>query len=119
MKVHEIRELPEEELAARLAEVKEELFNLRFQNATGQLENYSRLGMLKRDAARIETVLRERLLGIQTAETETPQAKKRRWSGAPGMSEPQAQPEIEEEEEPEASRKKAGEETAEAEEEQQ
>jgi large subunit ribosomal protein L29 len=60
LKVSEIRDLPLEELTQKLAETKEELFNLRFQNATGQLDNYSRLGELKSDVARIRTVLRER-----------------------------------------------------------
>ena len=60
MKVAEIRELPSEELAARLEETKEELFNLRFQHVTGQLDNYARLGQVKRDVARMTTLLRER-----------------------------------------------------------
>jgi large subunit ribosomal protein L29 len=58
----ELRELPESELEQRLDEVKEELFNLRFQNATGQLDNYKRLGALKKDVARIRTILRQREL---------------------------------------------------------
>ena len=62
LKGSEIRDLPVDELVQRLADTKEELFNLRFQNATGQLDNYSRLGELKRDIARIRTVLREREL---------------------------------------------------------
>ncbi len=62
MKAAEIRDLSVDELQTRLAEVKEELFNLRFQNATGQLDNYKRLGDLRRDVARIKTVLREREL---------------------------------------------------------
>ena len=61
-KSSELRELPLDELRDRLVEVKEELFNLRFQNATGQLDNYKRLGELRRDVARIKTVLREREL---------------------------------------------------------
>ena len=64
MKTAEIRELPSEELHTRLDEVKEELFNLRFQHATGQLENYSRLGQLRRDVARLRSIQRERELGI-------------------------------------------------------
>ncbi len=56
----ELRDVGDEELVVRLAETKEELFNLRFQNATGQLDNYSRLGQVRRDIARISTVLRER-----------------------------------------------------------
>ena len=62
LKGAELRELGVDELQTRLAEVKEELFNLRFQNATGQLDNYKRLGDLRRDVARIKTVLREREL---------------------------------------------------------
>jgi len=62
LKTSEIRELPLEDIQERLAETKEELFNLRFQNATGQLDNYKRLGELKRDVARIKTILREREL---------------------------------------------------------
>ena len=60
LKIAEIRDLPVEDLEQRLAETKEELFNLRFQNATGQLDNYKRLGELKRDIARIKTILRDR-----------------------------------------------------------
>ena len=58
----ELRELPSSELEQRLGEVKEELFNMRFQNATGQLDNYKRLGQLKKDVARIRTILRQREL---------------------------------------------------------
>ena len=64
MKTAELRELPSEELQTRLDEVKEELFNLRFQHATGQLENYSRLGQLRKDVARLRSIQRERDLGI-------------------------------------------------------
>ena len=56
----ELRELNDTELEHRLGEAKEELFNLRFQNATGQLDNISRLPQVRRDVARIETLLRER-----------------------------------------------------------
>ncbi|MFY0409648.1 50S ribosomal protein L29 [Solicola sp. PLA-1-18] len=61
---HELRDLSVDDLATRLKESKEELFNLRFQAATGQLENNSRLRTVKRDIARIYTVVRERELGI-------------------------------------------------------
>jgi large subunit ribosomal protein L29 len=64
LKTAEIRELPSEELQTRLDEVKEELFNLRFQHATGQLENYSRLGQLRKDVARLRSIQHERELGI-------------------------------------------------------
>jgi large subunit ribosomal protein L29 len=58
----EIRELSTDEIEQRLEETKEELFNLRFQNATGQLDNYRRLGLLRREIARIHTILRQRQL---------------------------------------------------------
>jgi large subunit ribosomal protein L29 len=61
-KASEIRELTTDELETRLVETKEELFNLRFQNATGRLDNYRRLGILRRDVARMSTILRERSL---------------------------------------------------------
>ena len=67
----EIRELTEEELVLRLREAKEELFNLRFQAATGQLESHGRLRTVKKDIARIYTVVRERELGIRTTPGET------------------------------------------------
>ena len=66
----ELRGLADEELVAKLKEAKEELFNLRFQAATGQLESHGRLRAVRTDIARIYTVMRERELGI-TAEPET------------------------------------------------
>ena len=63
IKTTEIRDLPMDELLQRLSDTKEELFNLRFQNATGQLDNYSRLRELRHDVARLKTVIRERELG--------------------------------------------------------
>ena len=60
----ELRELTEEELVLRLKESKEELFNLRFQMATGQLDNNRRLRTVRHDIARIYTVQRERELGL-------------------------------------------------------
>ncbi len=62
LNLEEIRDLPVEEIQKQLSETKEELFNLRFQNATGQLDNYKRLGELKKDIARIKTILRQREL---------------------------------------------------------
>jgi len=64
----ELRELDEDELATRLAEAKQELFNLRFQHVTGQLDNYARLGQVRKNVARINTILRER--EIEAAEAE-------------------------------------------------
>ena len=64
----ELRTEPEDVLVTKLKEAKEELFNLRFQAATGQLENHARLRTVKREIARIYTVMRERELGIVTVE---------------------------------------------------
>ena len=64
----ELRELQESELLERLAEQKEELFNLRFQLVTGQLDNPRRLQQVKRDIARILTVMRERELAARLEE---------------------------------------------------
>ena len=64
---HELDELNAVDLETRLREAKEELFNLRFQAATGQLESHGRLRTVKKDIARIYTVVRERELGIRTA----------------------------------------------------
>jgi len=63
----DLRGLPDDELVTRLREAKEELFNLRFQSATGQLDNNRRLKTVKHDIARIYTVMRERELGLTTA----------------------------------------------------
>ncbi len=63
-KATELRGLEDEELAIKLREAKEELFNLRFQGATGQLESHGRLRAVRKDIARIYTVLTERELGI-------------------------------------------------------
>jgi large subunit ribosomal protein L29 len=59
-----LRELGAEELVLRLRESKEELFNLRFQMATGQMDNNRRLRQVRHDIARIYTVMRERELGL-------------------------------------------------------
>jgi large subunit ribosomal protein L29 len=60
----ELRNIDTDDLVTRLREAKEELFNLRFQAATGQLESHGRLRAVKKDIARIYTVMRERELGI-------------------------------------------------------
>ena len=64
MKANELREMQTAELTSKLADLKAELFNLRFQLATGQLTNNRRISTVKRDIARIYTVLRERELGL-------------------------------------------------------
>ena len=62
MKASEIREMSVDELQTKLTELKEELFNLRFQLAVNQLENSSRIGAVKKDIARVSTILRQREL---------------------------------------------------------
>lgn len=62
MKAQEVRAMTSDELAQRLGEAYEELFNLRFQFSTGQLENFNRLTEVKRDIARLKTIVREREL---------------------------------------------------------
>jgi large subunit ribosomal protein L29 len=66
----ELRELTDEELVLRVREAKEELFNLRFQMATGQLDNNRRLRTVRHDIARIYTIMRERELGLSAAPEE-------------------------------------------------
>ncbi len=60
----ELRVMDDEGLATKLVEAKEELFNLRFQAATGQLESHGRLRAVRREIARLYTIMRERELGI-------------------------------------------------------
>ena len=62
---HELDEMTDIDLESKLREAKEELFNLRFQAATGQLESHGRLRTVKKDIVRIYTVVRERELGIR------------------------------------------------------
>lgn len=67
MKTKDLRDLSSEELEQKLAELKEELFNLRFQMATGQLENPLRMRDVRRSIARVKTVMRERELKAQAS----------------------------------------------------
>ncbi|NGP45848.1 50S ribosomal protein L29 [Bacillaceae bacterium SIJ1] len=64
MKANEIRELTTSEIEQKVQSLKEELFNLRFQLATGQLENTARVREVKKSIARLKTVVREREIGI-------------------------------------------------------
>jgi large subunit ribosomal protein L29 len=64
----DLRNLADDVIVTKLREAKEELFNLRFQGATGQLENHGRLKAVRRDIARLYTILRERELGITPVE---------------------------------------------------
>jgi large subunit ribosomal protein L29 len=67
----ELREMDDEELLTKLAEAKQELFNLRFQHVTGQLDNYARLGQMKKEVARINTILRDREIAAAEAMEES------------------------------------------------
>jgi large subunit ribosomal protein L29 len=66
MRTGEVRSWGDQELVDRLAEARAELFNLRFQVVTGQLDNYARIDQVKKDIARMHTIVRERELGIET-----------------------------------------------------
>jgi large subunit ribosomal protein L29 len=68
---HELNDMTNIDLESKLREAKEELFNLRFQAATGQLESHGRLRTVKRDIARIYTVVRERELGIRATPSDS------------------------------------------------
>lgn len=68
MKYQEIRELTDEELAKKLEEGRAELFNLRFQMATSQLDNTARVTTVKRDIARVQTEMRARQIAAEKAQ---------------------------------------------------
>ena len=68
MKASKIRDMTSEELNNKIVELKSELFNLRFQQATGQLQNPIRLNQCKKDIARVKTILHERELGLKRAQ---------------------------------------------------
>ncbi|MFC4913655.1 50S ribosomal protein L29 [Actinomadura gamaensis] len=72
----DLRTEPEDVLVTKLKEAKEELFNLRFQAATGQLESHGRLRTVKREIARIYTVMRERELGIVSVAEDAAEGEK-------------------------------------------
>lgn len=65
MKANEIRQMTDQELSTQLLDLKSELFNLRFQLATGQLDNPMRIKAVRKDIARVKTIIRERELGIR------------------------------------------------------
>ncbi len=66
MKANEIRDLSTEEIVVKIQDLKEELFNLRFQNATNQLENPMRIPAVKKDIAKLKTILKEKELGLKS-----------------------------------------------------
>jgi len=65
MKIKEIRDMTSNELTGKLRELKEEMFNLRFQNATNQLENPMRIAVVRKDIAKVMTVIKEQELGLR------------------------------------------------------
>ena len=75
MKAKELFDMTNKELEVKLDSLKQELFNLRFKHATGQLENANQLNLVKKDIARVKTVLRQRELNIST-EPKSKSAKK-------------------------------------------
>ncbi|MEJ0001374.1 MAG: 50S ribosomal protein L29 [Verrucomicrobiota bacterium] len=75
MKIAEVRNLTDSELAAKRKDSRQEYFNLRLQQTTGALEKPSRLGELRKDVAKIETVLSERRLGLKVKSRQTKPAK--------------------------------------------
>ncbi len=75
----ELRDMSDDELATRLVEARQELFNLRFQHVTGQLDNYARLGQLRKEIARLETILRENEIAAAEAAEATADAE---WQAA-------------------------------------
>jgi large subunit ribosomal protein L29 len=84
MKATELADLDTDELTAKLAEAKEELFNLRFQNVTGQLDNPHRLREVRKDIARVLTVMRQRELAgeaVPVAASERPAGRRRKGRG--------------------------------------
>ena len=64
MKINEIRDLSAQEIVDKIQDLKEELFNLRFQNAMNQLDNPMRIAAVKKDIAKLKTVLKEQELGL-------------------------------------------------------
>ena len=76
MKIKEIKELTKDELVTRKRELRQESFHLRLQQQSGQLEQPSRLRLIRRDVARIETILSHRSNQPQTIPAEEPKAKK-------------------------------------------
>jgi len=77
MKANDLREFSQEELKTRLLEVKKNIFNLKFQKASGQLDDLMKIKNLKKDVARIETVLKEQELGIKVKVSEKKKSVKK------------------------------------------
>lgn len=98
MKPAEIRELDTEDLHGRIAELTEEIFNLRFQLATGQLDNHRRMRQVRREVARIRTILRERdfAFAARTAAASSPVSAEAS-APAPAAPAPSGAPEVGEE----------------------
>src|ERR1039458_1764230 len=102
----QLRVSTEEELHAKLAEAREELFNLRFQGATGQLESHGRLHAVRKEIARIYTVMRERELGIITLVEDSGEPEAQR--GPPSAAPPQMKPQMKKPRRPPSERERQG-----------
>ncbi len=83
----ELREMGDDELLTKLVEARQELFNLRFQLVTGQLDNYARLGDVRKEIARVNTLLREREIAAAEAEAEDTPAADETGADATGADE--------------------------------
>jgi large subunit ribosomal protein L29 len=82
--VVELRQMTDEQLEERLEDAREELFNLRFQKATAQLENYSRIHKVRHDMAQIQEIVHKRAMAVETAAGEPEIAKAiegQEWTG--------------------------------------
>ena len=93
MRASEMRELSDTELEHKLDEVRTELFNLRFQLATGQLDNPMSLKQIKKDIARIQTIRQERKLSIEVTLKEAPKKAKPKKSKDSKKAKPEAKKE--------------------------
>jgi large subunit ribosomal protein L29 len=90
MKINDIREFSKEELQTRILETKKNIFNLKFQKASGQLDDLMKIKKMKKDVARIETVLREKELGIAVEVTEKKKpVKKAKSKSSQTMAKPE------------------------------
>ncbi len=81
MKVNELREQTKEELETKLLDIKKSVFNLKFQKATGQMENPLKIRNLRKDIARIETLLKEKERNKDSSEESAKKSKKEKKTG--------------------------------------
>jgi large subunit ribosomal protein L29 len=94
MKASELRELSRSELETKIAEVKKTMFNLKFQKASGQLDNPMKIKNLKKDVALIETIAREQELGINKVKTSSKPGKAVKVKKAKAVNEKEVKPKV-------------------------